>query len=50
MTLRIARLGLLRCIFNSGLIESFVKLKKIIRNHDCLGSSESYNPSDPERS
>ena len=50
MILRIAKLGLLKCYFHFGLIEPFVKLKKITRNQDRLGSLESYDPTDPERS
>ena len=36
-------------IFHLGLIELFVKLKKITRNQDRLGSSKLYNTIDPER-
>ena len=36
-------------IFHLGPIELSVKLKKIIRNQCRLGSSESYDPTDPER-
>ena len=36
-------------IFHLDPIEYFVKLKKITRNHDRLRSSESYDPTDPER-
>ena len=37
-------------IFHLGPTEPSIKLKKIIRNQDCLGSSKSYDPTDPERS
>ena len=37
-------------IFHFGQIEPSIKLKKIIRNQDRLGTSESYNPTNPERS
>ena len=37
-------------IFHLRQIEPFVKLKKITRNQDRLGSLESYDPTDPERS
>ena len=37
-------------IFHLGPTEPSVKLKKIIRNQSCLGSSKSCDPTDPERS
>ena len=37
-------------IFHLSPTESFVKLKKITRNQGRLGLSESYDPTDPERS
>ena len=37
-------------IFHLGPIEPSVKLKKITRNQCRLGSSELYNPTEPERS
>ena len=33
-------------IFHLGSTEHSVKLKKIIRNQGCLGSSKSYDPTD----
>ena len=37
-------------IFNLGPTEPFVQLKKITRNQGRLRSSESYDPTNPERS
>ena len=37
-------------IFHLGPIEPFIKLKNIIRNRCHLGSSELYDPTNPERS
>ena len=37
-------------IFHLGPTEPSIKLKKITRNQCCLGSSELYDPTDPERS
>ena len=37
-------------IFHLGPTEPSIKLKKITRNQGCLGSSESYDPTNPERS
>ena len=37
-------------IFHLGLTEPFFKLKKITRNQSRLGSSELYDPINPERS
>ena len=49
--IRIVKLDLLGCvIFHLDPIEPSVKLKKIIRNQDRLGTSELYNPTNPERS
>ena len=47
-TLEWKNLVYLDFIFHLDPIEPSVKLKKITRNQGCLGSSESYDPTNPE--